>query len=219
VTPIKGVLLDFGHTLFDTVGSVDFIVDWSAQHGHPIAHDDAHELWDAARVTSRGPAEIAKGRDRTPALHRSCWIDLWAALDAKCSGMAAALYDFEKGPLGWTPFVDTIEVLSEIQRRGIPMAVVSDVAFDLRPIFEHHGVDPFIATYVLSFERGSIKPDGKLFGIACAEIGVAESDALMVGDNPVNDGVGVTVGVRTLLLPMVPSGTPRGLAAIVSLLS
>jgi HAD superfamily hydrolase (TIGR01549 family) len=120
--------------------------------------------------------------------------------------------------LGWTPFVDTIEVLSEVHRRRIPMAVVSDVAFDLRPIFAHHGVDPFITTYVLSFERGSIKPDGKLFGIACAEIGVAERDALMVGDNPVNDGAGVNAGVRTLLLPMVVSGTPRGLSAILHLL-
>jgi FMN phosphatase YigB (HAD superfamily) len=219
MTPIKGVLLDFGHTLFDTAGSVDFIVEWSGRQGHPITSHDALELWDAARVVSRGPAEIAKGRDRTPALHRSCWIDLWQPLDEQCPGLAAALYDFEKGPLGWTPFVDTIAVLGEIHRRGIPMAVVSDVAFDLRPIFEHHGVDPFITTYVLSFERGSIKPDGKLFGIACAEIGVIEADALMVGDNPVNDGVGVTAGVRTLLLPMVPSGTPRGLAAIVSLLS
>jgi FMN phosphatase YigB (HAD superfamily) len=218
VLPVKGVLLDFGHTLFDTVGSVDFIVDWSARHGHAISPPDAHTLWDAARVVSRTPGEIAKGRDRSPALHRSCWIDLWAALDKRCPGLAKALYDFEKGPLGWTPFVDTIPVLCEIQQRGIPMAVVSDVAFDLRPIFEHHGIDPFISTYVLSFERGSIKPDGKLFGIACAEIGVAERDALMVGDNPVNDGAGVNAGVRTLLLPMVPSGTPRGLSAILQLL-
>jgi FMN phosphatase YigB (HAD superfamily) len=218
VSLIKGVLLDFGHTLFDTAGSVDFIVDWSAQHGHPIAHLDAHDVWDTARIVSRTPAEIAKGRDRTAALHRSCWVDLWSALDARCPGLADALYDFEKGPRGWTPYVDTIEVLSEIHRRGIPMAVVSDVAFDLRPIFTHHGVDPFVATYVLSYERGSIKPDGKLFGIACAEIGVTEAEALMVGDNPVNDGVGVTVGVRTLLLPMVPSGTRRGLSAILQLL-
>jgi FMN phosphatase YigB (HAD superfamily) len=219
MTSIKGVLLDFGHTLFDTAGSVDFIVEWSAARGHPLAESEARQLWDAARIASRAPAEIAKGRDRTPALHRSCWIDLWQRLDDLCPGLAATLYDFEKGPLGWTPFVDTIAVLGEIHRRGIPMAVVSDVAFDLRPIFEHHGVDPFITSYVLSFERGSIKPDGKLFGIACAEIGVAEADALMVGDNPVNDGAGVTAGVRTLLLPMVESGTPRGLSAILPMLS
>jgi putative hydrolase of the HAD superfamily len=215
---VKGVLLDFGHTLFDTAGSVDFIVDRSVALGHPINRVDAHDLWDSARLRSRTPNEIAKGRDRTAELHRSCWLELWSSLDDRCPGMAAALYELECGPLGWTPYIDVHDVLGEIQRRNIPMAVVSDVAFDLRPIFRHHDVDQFIHTYVLSFEHGSIKPDGKLFAIACEALGVHPAEALMVGDNPNNDGAGAVHGVRTLLLPMVASGRPRGLADVLNLL-
>jgi HAD superfamily hydrolase (TIGR01549 family) len=215
---VRGVLFDFGHTLFDTAGSVDLVVERSRALGHPIDRATAHDLWDTARIVSRTPEEMAKGRDRTAALHRSCWLDLWQPLDDRCPGIAHELYEFETGPLGWTPFVDVIEVLGELQRRGIPMAVVSDVAFDLRPIFKHHGVDAFIHTYVLSFEAGSIKPDGKLFGIAANAIGVPLSECLMVGDNPSNDGFGALAGVRTLLLPMVASGTPRGLANVLRFL-
>lgn len=216
MTP-SAVLFDFGHTLFDTSASVDYIVEWSAAAGHPIARPDALSLWDDARVRSRSVDEIAKGRDRTPALHQSCWTGLWHALEARCPGVADALYSFEAGPHGWIPYVDSHEVMAELQRRGIPMAVVSDVGFDLRPIARHHGLDQFVSAYVLSYERGSIKPDGKLFGIAAGELGVSLSECLMVGDNHVNDGAGVAAGVMTLLLPAVASGQPRGLAAVLRL--
>ena len=68
----RAVLFDFGHTLFDTSASVDFVVEWSAGTESPLDHPVAAELWEAARVRSRSADEIAKGRDRSPDLHRSC---------------------------------------------------------------------------------------------------------------------------------------------------
>ena len=213
----RAVLFDFGHTLFDTSASVDFVVEWSAGTESPLAHPVAAALWEEARVRSRSADEITKGRDRSPDLHRSCWTALWHELEARCPGVAAALYEFESGPFGWIPYADTNEVMSELSRRGIPIAVVSDVGFDLRPIFRHHGLDHHVDTYVLSYERGSIKPDGKLFGVAAAELGVPLAESLMVGDNHLNDGAGVSAGVTTLLLPAVASGCARGLATLLPL--
>lgn len=218
MTPIGGVLFDFGHTLFETASSVAFIVEWSAQAGHPIASDEAFSLWEAARVASRSADEIAKGRDRSAELHHRCWTDLWAPLEACCAGLADALHRYESSPAGWEPYSDTEAVLRAVRARGLGIAVVSDVAFDLRLILGHYGLGDLVDSYVLSYERGSIKPDGKLFGIACDELGIAAAQALMVGDNPINDGVAVTVGIRTLLLPIPPSNSPRGLRAVLDLL-
>ncbi len=218
MTPIRGVLFDFGHTLFETGSSVQFIVDWSASAGHSIAADDALSLWEAAGVASRSADEIAKGRDRSTELHYRCWTDLWAPLEARCPGLADALHRYESSPEGWQPYSDTGAVLRAVRERGLGVAVVSDVAFDVRLILDRYGLGHLVDSYVLSYEHGSIKPDGKLFGIACDELGIAPHEAFMVGDNPVNDGVAVTVGIRTLLLPISPPNRPRGLAALLHLL-
>lgn len=214
---MRAVLFDWGHTLFDTAASVEFIEAWSASTAHPLSLDRARSLWEAARVASRSPQEMAKGRDRGPAEHRACWRDLWAELDAACPGVGDALYGYETTAAGWTPYVDAGGVLAALAERGTRIAVVSDVAFDLRPILAHYDLDHFVDAWVLSFERGSIKSDGLLFGIACDELGVSPSEALMVGDNHHNDGAGVVAGLRVLLLPHAASGSERGLDVVLRL--
>ncbi len=215
---IKAVLLDWGHTLFDTAGSVEFIVDWASRNGSPIDAGSAHALWDSARRRSRTAEEIAKGRDKSADLHRQCWTALWADLDCQVPGVAQALYEFETTAAGWSPYVDTAEVLRAIHDRGIPSVIVSDVPFDLRPILAHYGLDQLIHTFVLSGEHGTIKPELRLFGIALEAVGVDAADALMVGDNHINDGAAIEAGIRTLLLPPAVTGQPRGLWSIVDLL-
>jgi HAD superfamily hydrolase (TIGR01509 family) len=214
---IKAVLLDWGHTLFDTAGSVDFIVDWSARNGTPIAPDDAHDLWESARRRSRTADELAKGRDKSLAVHRMCWTALWSELEALSPGIADALYAFETTADGWSPYADTREVLEALHQRGIPVAIVSDVPFDLRPILAHYGLAELVHTFVLSGEHDTIKPELRLFAIALEALGVGPHEALMVGDNHVNDGAAIDVGIQTLLLPHVAHGEPRGLWSVIDL--
>jgi putative hydrolase of the HAD superfamily len=98
------------------------------------------------------------------------------------------------------------------------MAVISDTGWDLRPVFEAHDIARYVDTFVLSYEHGATKPAPVLFRTACERLGVEPAEALMVGDNHRNDGGAIDSGVRTLLLPLVPSGTPRGLAAVLGVL-
>jgi len=219
---VRAVFFDWGHTLFDTAGSTDFIVDWVRRNGGvtdgpQASDDDIRALWDAARLRSRSAEELAKGRDKSAALHRQCWLALWAELDQRWPGVAEALYEHETSAAGWSPYVDTAEVLRAVRDRGIQSIVVSDVPFDLRPIFAHYGLDSLVDHYVLSGEHGTIKPELELFRIALAAAGVRAGEALMVGDNHINDGAAIDVGIRTLLLPPVPSGSPRGLWAVLDL--
>lgn len=216
--PIDTLLLDFGHTLCDTASSPSFLVEWSVEHRSPIAIDDATRLWEEARIASRSAEEVAKGRDRTPELHQKCWTDLWAPLEARCPGIVSALYEHETGPAGWVPYIDTIEFLRAARVRGLRIAVVSDVAFDLEPIAEAHGFAGLIDVFVLSYRHNALKADGPaLFNVALAALGSSAATALMVGDNYVNDGLGISAGLRTLLLPHATTGTPRGLAAVLAL--
>ena len=219
---VRAVLIDWGHTLFDTAGSIEFIVDWTLRNGgvtdgpQPTS-EDIRAMWDSARLRSRSAEELAKGRDRDAATHRACWVALWADLEARWPGVADALYAFETSAAGWSPYVDTEEVLRALKQRDVPVVVVSDVPFDLRPIFAHYGLDSYVHTFVLSGEHGTIKPELELFRIALAAVGVDAADALMVGDNNVNDGAAIDVGIRTLLLPPTTSGEPRGLWAVLDL--
>ena len=214
---IDVVLFDWGHTLFDTPGSVELITSFAASAQLPLSRADAHALWDAARVRSRQADEIAKGRDKSPALHRQCWLSLWSELVSRCPGVADRLYDFETSAAGWSPYPDTHEVLTALRDREIPVVIVSDVAFDLRPILGYYGLAELIHTFVLSGEHGTIKPELRLFKLALDAVGVTPDRALMVGDNYLNDGAAIDAGIRTVLLPPVPSGSRRGLSMIVEL--
>ena len=44
---------------------------------------------------------------------------------------------------------------------------MSNIGWDLRPVFRAHGLDAFVDAYVLSYEHGIQKPDGRLFRAAC----------------------------------------------------
>ncbi|CAB4884659.1 unannotated protein [freshwater metagenome] len=214
---IEAVLLDWGHTLFDTPGSVDFIVAHASEHGVDLSRHDAHELWDDARRRSRNADEIAKGRDKSAALHHSCWIALWTELEERSPGISEALYEFETSSAGWSPYIDTRDLLDGLHSRGIPAVIVSDVAFDLRPILAYFELDHLIHTFVLSGEHGTTKPELELFRLALGAVGLPPERALMVGDNHLNDGAAIDVGLRALLLPPATPGAPRGLQIILDL--
>ena len=100
---------------------------------------------------------------------------------------------------------------------SVPVGVVSDTGWDIRPVFVHHGLDRFVDAFVLSCEHGDVKPAPGLFLAACAALGVAPEHTLMVGDNPLSDGGAVDAGMSTLLLPVAEPGRRRGLDAVLRL--
>ena len=81
-------------------------------------------------MRSRRADEIAKGRDKSAALHRGCWMALWADLERRCPGISEPLYEFETSAAGWAPYVDVEGVLQALADRDVPVVIVSDVAFE-----------------------------------------------------------------------------------------
>jgi HAD superfamily hydrolase (TIGR01509 family) len=117
-------------------------------------------------------------------------------------------------PSSWTPYPDTAEVLKSLHRQGIKTAVVSNIAFDVRPAFLANGAADYVDEFVLSFEVGAIKPDPAIFETALARLGVEAAHAVMVGDSDEADGGARTVGCGFILVDPLPTDQrPDGLVS------
>ncbi|MEY4373041.1 MAG: hypothetical protein RL219_1810 [Actinomycetota bacterium] len=216
--PTRAVLSDWGHTLFDTAGSVEFLDRWAREHGQEVPVAELGRRYREAFARSRTASELAKGRDLSAERHRGCWLDLWRDIDAVLPGASGDLYEFETGPLGWRPFPDTKAFLEALAAMRIPLVVVSDVPFDLRPIFAHYDLAHLVHSFFLSGEHGTVKAEGELFRLALDSVGVQPNEAIMIGDNPSNDGYAVFSGIPTVLLPLPEPGAPRGLERVLRLI-
>jgi HAD superfamily hydrolase (TIGR01509 family) len=152
-------------------------------------------------------------RDLAPNLHREAYLHV-----LRESGLAdyhaEALYDRVIDTSSWTPYPDTAEVLKGLHRQGIKTAVVSNIAFDIRPAFVAIGAADYVDEFVLSFEVGAIKPDAAIFETALGRLGVDAAHAVMVGDSDEADGGARAVGCGFILVdPLPTSQRTDGLAS------
>jgi putative hydrolase of the HAD superfamily len=203
-----GVLFDFSGTLFHIESAADAVRlalgDESAHHAAALVR------WGAINGASPPadlPAELSQvwaERDLSAAAHRAAYSGSarHAGLDAE---QAAALYERGISPAAWSPYPDTAEVLRRLHGDGVPIAMVSNIGWDPRPVLRRHGVADDIDVLVLSDERGVLKPDPDIFRQACADIGVEPHRAVMVGDNPQADGGAAALGIRFVLVTADPA--------------
>jgi FMN phosphatase YigB (HAD superfamily) len=213
----RAVLFDFGHTLFDSIDPAEHSRTFEVATGVAVDTATLARVWADVRERSFLAEELAKQRDLSPELHRQCWMDLLAPLDTIAPGLAAHVYAAESSADGWRPYSDAREVLLELRARNVPVGVVSDTGWDIRPVFVAYELDQFVQHYVLSYEHGATKPAPKLFLDACAELARAPHETLMVGDNHLTDGGAAAAGLTALVLPHVDTGAPRGLATVLAL--
>jgi HAD superfamily hydrolase (TIGR01509 family) len=220
MTTIRGVLFDWGDTLFSPPDAGQVIVTAARERGVEIDASRARALWDELWAAGKTPEELAKGRDLSAAAHREVWTALFERADTAVPGIATTLYERVLDPLAWVPYPDTAPTLQALRARGIRIGVVSNVPRDLRPIFAAHDLADLVDSFTHSFEVGAEKPDPAIFLRACSALGTSPGETLMVGDHPVADGGAVKAGLRFHLLP--PDGAadrPRGLDEVVEIVA
>jgi HAD superfamily hydrolase (TIGR01509 family) len=144
-------------------------------------------------------------------------VGLAETVQTDVDGLPEALYERLLTAEGWLAYRDTRVTLAELHARGVPVAVVSNIGFDIRPLVEALGFAGYVDAYVLSYELGRCKPDPAVFVSACAAIGVDPEHTLMVGDTPA-DAAAVAAGCRAYVVPAAPPGTANGLSAVLALL-
>jgi HAD superfamily hydrolase (TIGR01509 family) len=226
-SPLEAVLFDFHGTLAQVEDPVEWVTAAAGECGVTLERARATVLADrlvtAGRaggpVPSRVPPHLAEAfadRDLYEHSHRAAYIGLAATVAAGVDGFEEALYGRLLRPDGWVVYADTAGTLTALKEAGIPVAVVSNIGFDIRPLFEAWGFAGLVDAYVLSYEVGRTKPDPAIFLRACGALGVEPERALMVGDTPADAGA-VRAGLAALVLPAADPGKSNGLAAVLNL--
>ncbi|MFJ9135529.1 HAD family hydrolase [Streptomyces sp. NPDC102256] len=224
----KGVLFDFSGTLFRIESAASWLRAALAEAGHELSEEElartARELESAgalpggARPTVPVPAHLDAvwaARDRSAAEHRAAFTGLSRLVSLPGPRLHDALYERHMAPAAWTPYADAADVLGTLRERGVAVGVVSNIGWDLRPVFHAHGLDPYVGAYALSYEHGIQKPDPRLFAVACSALGVAPEDTLMVGDDRRADGGAAALGCTVRFVDHLPvADRPDGLRAV-----
>ncbi|WP_204031760.1 HAD family hydrolase [Micromonospora qiuiae] len=224
---MQAVLLDFHGTLAQVEEPRDWVLAAAATCGVQLDRVRATALADRLLTAGRagGPlparvpprlAELWADRDLYQHAHRDAYTGLAATVDAGIEGFAEALYERVLVPEGWVLYPDTAPTLAALREAGVRVAVVSNIGFDIRPIFDAWGLTDLVDAFVLSYEVGRCKPDPAIFWRACGMLGVDPEQALMVGDTPADAGA-VAAGCAVLVLPAADPGRPNGLGSILDL--
>ncbi|HKS98315.1 MAG TPA: HAD-IA family hydrolase [Rugosimonospora sp.] len=219
---IQAVLFDAGDTLIRLSGSGETLLHQAAAglDAAPLDPAEVCQVW--RRVLSRSSTadELAKGRDLSTDRHREVWTALYrsAGCERLAAGLSDELYALTVSAESWEAFPDTLPVLRELRDRGLPVGVVSDTGFDLRPAMDLLGLSPYLDTVVMSFQYGVCKPATTVFRTACDLLHADPARTLMVGDNPLTDSGAVAAGMYVFLLPPPPKTGPRGLEHVLSLI-
>jgi putative hydrolase of the HAD superfamily len=214
---LRAVLFDLGHTLVYRKGESEAVVEEAAALGVTVDPATAEKLWNGVQLEARTQQAMAKGRDLSEAAHRREWLALYAPADELADGLATRLYERERNPDSWMLYPDVVPVLDALAARRVPLGIVSDTGWDYSEVLARAGLRDRFGSVVMSFEHGLVKPDGRLFAAACAELGVTPGETLMVGDNHLPDGGAILAGLTVLLLPPVPAGAERGLRHVLPL--
>ena len=210
-------LFDFSGTLFrleeDASWFEGMSVDDKVVDGHVQAELMRRLTAPTGRSVDMGPDEYHAwcNRDLAPHLHREAYLHVLRE-SGVADHHAESLYQRLIEPSSWTPYPDTVETLAKLSALRVKTAVVSNIAFDLRPAFAALGADRHVDEFVLSFEVGAVKPDPKIFTTALERLGVQAADAVMVGDSDEADGGARAVGCGFLLVDPLPTAQrPDGL--------
>ncbi|MEU6590650.1 HAD-IA family hydrolase [Streptomyces sp. NPDC046881] len=229
---MAAVLFDFSGTLFRIESAESWLRAVLAETGHSLPE---LELTRAARALEAAgglpggpepvelPADLAglwAVRDESAQLHRAVYTGLSRRVPLPDPGLYDALYDRHMAPAAWSPYPDAERVLRTLRERGIGVGVVSNIGWDLRPVFRAHGLDAYVDTYVLSYEHGVQKPDPRLFSVACETLGADPQQVVMVGDSRAADGGAAALGCRVHFVDHLPvDRRPDALLPVLDLVS
>ncbi|MFI8189397.1 HAD family hydrolase [Streptomyces sp. NPDC085946] len=227
---MTAVLFDFSGTLFRIESAESWLRGALAETGARLPEA---ELTAAARALEEAgalpggahpvevPEELAglwRQRDRSAALHRAAYTGAARRVPLPDPALYDVLYDRHMDPAAWNAYPDAAEVLRGLRERGVPVGVVSNIGWDLRPVFREHGLDPYVDAYVLSYEHGVQKPDPRLFATACEVLGADPRRTLMVGDDRRADGGAAALGCGVHFVDHLPvADRPDGLRPVLDL--
>lgn len=212
VVTLRAVLFDFSGTLFRLEEDDSWLTEITGPDGNPLDVDGRAELLRRMTTPSGEVVRLAEeyqhawaNRDLDPELHRKVYLEVLRSSGVQRRNEAESLYQRLIDPFSWIPYRDTDEVLRNLRAEGVATAVISNIAFDIRPAFDRHGLTELVDEVLMSYTEGVVKPDPKIFLRACERLGVEPGDALMVGDSSEADGAATEVGCKVAIVDPLPT--------------
>lgn len=209
---IRAVLFDFSGTLFRLEQDETWLTNVTGDDGERLDFETQAELMRRMTAPVGQVAELDEeyrhawdNRDLDPVLHRKVYLEVLKQSGVPRVDQAEALYDRLITPARWTPYPDTDAALKGCSGAGARVAVLSNIAFDIRPAFSARGWDAYVDEFVLSFEVGAIKPQRAIFQTAVERLGVPPEETLMVGDSEEADGGAKAIGCAFALVKPLPT--------------
>ena len=192
---IQAVLFDLDETLFDRTGSLRaFLADQHARHP-ALAAGEQDALVDRFLVLDR------RGRVRKSIVYPKLLTDL-GVVDHVLADTLVKEYERDFWRFA-RPFPGLEELLSRLNARGAPTAVVTNgrTASQLRSLMALN-LDRMVDAYLISEAEGVRKPDAEIFLRAAAKLGVDPAGCMFVGDSPDADIIGAQqVGMKAVWFP------------------
>lgn len=213
----RAVIFDWRGTLVTTLSDQEWVREALLLVGRDSDPDGVNRVLTSIRTASGDDDRLeGPGVDSDADYHRRTYLEVFH--DAGCDDdLARALYAVESDA-HHNPFAtDAVSTVLELRRRGVQVAVLSDIHFDVRPAFTAAGFGDCVEVFTLSFEQGFQKPDPRMFHRTLSALGVRPTDTLMVGDRSGPDGAAVEEGITTLLLPPLTNVEDRRLHRVLAL--
>lgn len=135
--------------------------------------------------------------DLDPAAHRHAFVSTLSHDGALSIEFAEALYAVM--PNQWVLNEGASEFIARASAAGTRLAIVSNIALDIRPALERWGIDSAPGAVILSYEVGYVKPDPRIFQLAADSLGTEPTDCLMIGDSAHDDVGGAALGMQCII--------------------
>ena len=176
--------------LFDFYGTLARAVSWGAPVHELLPRTDerleaeAYAAWQAEMYDGMEHMAYSSTRDDYLAWERERLRRLVLASGVEAGNVEEmvdelhlALGDFQLAAYDEVP-----EVLAELRRRGITVAVCSNWGWDLDQALKMAGLDGAADVVVTSAQAGVRKPHPRIFQLTLEACGVGPSDAVFAGD-------------------------------------
>lgn len=193
----RAVLLDF-HNTMAVVRSME---TWIDEAGSLLARRPASRSTAAERLGNVwGDARKlfpALDWDLDPAAHRHAFVSALSQNGAIALDFAGALYEIM--PNQWKLNRGVSDFIGRASGAGVRLAIVSNIALDIRPALEGWGIASALDAVVLSYEVGYVKPDPRIFQLAADLLDTDPTDCLMIGDSAYDDVGGAVLGMQCIV--------------------
>jgi putative hydrolase of the HAD superfamily len=156
------------------------------------------ELWyDADAFLARESGPLAAGIEA---------VCLAAGCEAPVDELVAWRLELTRRTL--VPRDGVCATLASLRERGLKVGLISNCSEDVAMVWADSDLAPLVDTAVFSATAGCVKPDARIYELACAELAVAPRECLFVGDGANDELEGARRAGMTPVLVQRPGREP-----------